>query len=224
MKKIYCFWFGGEMSHDRFNCLNSIINNSGCEVVLITEDNLKSFEVSEYPIHDGFKYLSLTHKSDYLRSYFMYLYGGGYTDIKYCDYNWNPYFDLLDNSDKDFISYRELGEDSIAHKEWNNHIRFKFNELGGMCHYIFKPKSDFGLKWFELTNKKMDEIYETLKDNPGTYHPRAVTGGAHQGPQDDSKYPLGWNDLLGQLLHNLMYENIGRFLLDMPFPNTWGYR
>jgi hypothetical protein len=54
----------------------------------------------EYPLHPAFKYLSYVHKSDYLRSYFMHFYGGGYADIKKysSNNNWKECFNLLNSN------------------------------------------------------------------------------------------------------------------------------
>ena len=114
-KMIYCFWFGPEMSDDRKRCLQSLIDNSKVAVALVDESNLRNYILADYPIHPSWQYLSATHKSDYLRSYFMYHYGGGYTDIKFCDYDWNKYFDDLEFSDKQFTGYPESSPLDIAY-------------------------------------------------------------------------------------------------------------
>ena len=81
MNNIYCFWTGtNEMNETRLNGLNKLRSVSGCNVVLITPDNLNDFLIE--PLHPAYKYLSLVHRSDYLRAYFMHYHGGGYSDIK----------------------------------------------------------------------------------------------------------------------------------------------
>jgi mannosyltransferase OCH1-like enzyme len=87
-RKIYCVWVGENtaMNENRINGLESIRKNSGVEVVLVNNDNLNSFVKEGHPIHEGFKYLSDVHKSDYLRCYLMHHYGGGYSDIKPCSW------------------------------------------------------------------------------------------------------------------------------------------
>ena len=70
------------MSDKRKKCLDSIKQNIGVKVILITPNNLDKYILKDYPLHKSYKYLSEVHKSDYLRTYFMHHYGGGYTDIK----------------------------------------------------------------------------------------------------------------------------------------------
>lgn len=64
-----------------FKAVNSMSTmQTYANIVLITPNNLANY-VKE-PLHEAFSYLSLTHKADYLRCYFMHYFGGGYTDIK----------------------------------------------------------------------------------------------------------------------------------------------
>lgn len=220
-KVLYCFWFGPSMSDDRKKCFQSIIDNCGVPVVLVTEYNLHSFILAKYPLHPGFKYLSATHKSDYLRSYFMHVYGGAYSDIKQCNFNWNNYFEILQNSDKFFIGYQELLPIDIAYSP----AASSYSELVGNGSFIFKKQTFFTKLWYDETQKKMDYIYKRLIDNPGTYHPRAICGGVFQGDGfKNSKYPLEWNELLGRIFHKIQYENRGTFLNNLPYPNVQNYR
>lgn len=219
-KIIYCFWFGDNMSPAREECFQSIKNNSGVNVELITEQNLKDYLVT--PLHKGFDYLSSTHKSDYLRSYFMYHYGGGYSDIKKCHYDWNKYFDMLSSSDKEFIGSRERAKKHIANFE----VAREYQNLVTVINFIFKPKTKIAKIWYEKTQKLMDDKFDQLVQNPGNYHPRAIAGGVHMEPElfKESKYPFEWNELLGRIFHKLQWENYGSYLLDMPFPDQKGYR
>lgn len=83
IKKIYCFWLNEEdMSDNRKVSLENLTNISECEVVLIDKYTLPNYILPEYPLHEGYEYLSEIQKSDYLRCYFMHHYGGGYSDIK----------------------------------------------------------------------------------------------------------------------------------------------
>lgn len=214
------------MSITRKKNLQSIIDNSGCAVTVITPENISTIEQKDNPIHKAYQYLSLTHKSDYLRAYLMYYYGGGYSDIKYVNFNWKPYFDLLENSLFDFIGYSERLPEHIASNK--KEIKNFYNNLCGCGHFIFKPKSQFALKWLNRVNFILSEKFDQLKQYPGTYHPRAVFGGVHDPDSTDiyseSKYPLVWNEILGGIIHELMYQNFGSYTTGMPFPNLNYYR
>lgn len=219
---LYCFWFGGEMTENRKKCYKSILDTSNVKVQLVSDSNLNQFILPKHPLHSGFVFLSDTHKSDYLRSYFMYHYGGGYTDIKTCNFDWNPYFEILEKSDKSFIGCPQYSPKHIAYKPYKE----QFNKLVGCTNFIFKKHSKFGKIWHDYTNHVLDLKLPVLRENPGRYHPRAILGGV-QGEANiftDSKYPFKWNELLGQIFHKLQYENIGDFLYDIPFPDVTNYR
>lgn len=221
-RKIYCFWFGAKMSENRSKCYKTIVENSGVEVVLVTQDNLSDFIVPGYPLHDGFEYLSDTCKSDYLRPYFMYHYGGGYTDIKQTYYDWNKYFNILDKSNFDCIGYREIHPLHVHHVPAQRY----FKKLIGQGSYIHKKGSFLSHQWLKTANIEMDRNYEQLVENPGTYHPRAIYGGILDNMVDftDSKYPFTWSQLGGGVWHKTQFENPGRWLFDLPYINTSDYR
>lgn len=221
-RKIYCFWFGNEMSENRKRCLGLIKKNSKVEVVLVTQDNLYEFEISNHKIHKGFKYLSDVNKSDYLRGYFMHHYGGGYTDIKQIDYDWNIYFDMLENSSKEFVGYQEKDPLDIVYEPARKH----YSELAGSGSFIHKPYSSITNYLVNEQNRMMDERYESLKNNPGTYHPYAKYGGIHDyiNKFEDSKYPFTWNELIGYNWHKTQFFNLGKSILKLPYVNIYDYR
>ena len=221
-RKLYCFWFGESMTLVRKQCLDSIVANSGVHVVLISDNNLSDYNVTDYPIHPAFEYLSATHKSDYLRSYFMYHYGGGYADIKHCNFNWNEYYDLLEASDKQFIGYQEPSSKSVKSKQYSPH----YTKLVGPGQFIFKPNCSIAKQWMVLTNEIMDRKHQQLMNNPGTYHPRAIYGGVqkHKGIFTNSQYPFTWSELLGRIFHDVQFANIGLYLTSLPHPDMNNYK
>lgn len=113
-KIIYCFWTGNNsFSENRKRALNSM-SKSNCKIQLITPNNLNNFIKTNHPLHKSFEYLTLTHKSDYLRCYFMHHYGGGYCDIKEITSSWESSFDDM-NDDLIYINgYQEIGPHGVA--------------------------------------------------------------------------------------------------------------
>lgn len=221
--RIFCIWSGDNpMSTNRSYCLNILQKYSGCKVELITPNNISNYILEQYPIHASYEYLSLTHKSDYMRAYLMYHFGGGYSDIKCNMFNWQKYFDkLLLSKNKDFIGYAEQHSEHIASN--NISIKSKYYMLAGMCHFIFKANSDIAKIWLDTVHAVLDQNLGVLQKYPGDYHPRAIHGGVHgdnSGKFNDSKYPFKWNQLLGAILHPIMYKYTDSYLLGMPIPNT----
>lgn len=222
---IFVFWADPDikstMSENRKKCYQSLVEHSGCKITLINKNNFFDYEVSGSEIHKGFKYLSDVHKSDYARGYLMYHHGGGYTDIKQCDFSWREYFDQLKNSDADFISYAERREQDCSYYL----AKPNYFNIGGNGMFIFKKQTVTGKAWRDGVEEIMDRIYNKLVDHPGTYHPRAVTGGIIDGKRfRGSQYPLRWEELQSEVFHKVQYENPGRAILTMPFINIESYR
>lgn len=208
---IYCFWTGTNlMSDNRKRCVENLREVTECNVVLVTPDNLSSFILDEAPLHEAYQYLSETHKADYLRTYFMNFYGGGYSDIKCTTGSWKQSFVDLETSDKWIVGYAEI-EGGVAYGP-----RERWTELIGNCAYIAKKNTPLTNAWYndmiELLTKKLDSI----KEHPATF------------PQDcygsDSGYPLGWNEMLGRIFHRVTYDFKNKVLNTLPISIFSDYR
>jgi hypothetical protein len=219
-RKIYCFWVGHnnqEMNENRKAGLASLFVNSKVEVVLVDNDNLHSYILDDHPLHEGFQYLSDVHKADYLRTYFMHHHGGGYTDIKPCNWDWNPYFDALENS----LAYgigapEDEGELSVTpnQRPWlgQHWDKLMTNDL-----YIFKPYTVFTAKWYITLLSIMDSKLEKLKMHPAKISREAAD--THV-----TEYPIQWGEILLEVFHPLCYTYTDRLIKTMPYPITVNYR
>ena len=207
------------MSNNRKKSLELIRSKSGVPVEFISIHNLNDWIKPECPLHKTYECLSLTHKADYLRAYLMHHHGGGYSDIKPNAFNWTSYFNLLDqHTDMFFIGYREPDPAFIATEDEN--IRNDFYRLCGMGHFIFRSNTNFTQQWLNSIHTILDSKCDLLFKYPGSYHPRAVTGGVHGEDNifTDSQYPLSWNEILGKILHPLMHKHMSSYLSIMPIP------
>jgi hypothetical protein len=223
-RTIFCFWTGAEeMSANRIQALWSIFNQTGCSVALINKINLEAWIKPGYPLHPAYEFLSSTHKSDYLRCYFMHHYGGGYTDIKKTKVNWHSFFECLDKSHKCALGYSELAH-GMPHLVGllGDEIRAVHSQLIGLCAFIFKKNSPLTYCWLEKTHNLLDEKLDILKKNPAQ-HPLDQT--AVILPDGEiSKYPLRWAEMLGEIFHPLIYQNKQLLILDNIAPDFSGYR
>lgn len=216
-EQIYCFWTGdNEMSQARRKALDVLIRNAEAKVILVTPINLEQFIKSDFPLHPGFQYLSLVHKSDYLRCYFMHHYGGGYSDIKRTISSWQePFRQIISSPDKWIIGYREFGLGGVAPIEGQLGSALKRNWyiLLGNCAYICKPGTPFTVRWYQELHKRMDFYLEQLKENPGN-----VLG-------DNPGYPIPWTRILGEIFHPLCLKYHNRLIYsDRLKPIIEGYR
>jgi len=225
---IYCCWTGNNpMSNDRKRCYESIITNISVKVVLITPENLNKFIKPEYPLHKSYEYLSYTHKADYIRTYMMHIYGGGYTDIKQTDYSWAPYFDVLNNMDNKWaLGTTEIAAQTVACNSNCDWIADNWQKVIGNCSYIFKKQTPFTYEWFNEMNKKLDNKYEELKKCPAQVSDD-FTGKEiknSDGTITYSKYPLMWAEILGGIFHPLCYKYHDKIIHALPAVNTSNYR
>jgi hypothetical protein len=212
---IYCFWTGtNEMSPQRKECMDFILANAGCEVILIGPDNLEKYLLADKPVHPAYPYLSETHKADYLRTYFMHFKGGGYTDIKKFEGDWNKAFDDI-SAREDIVlnGYHEKSPDDIA---GGDRAKQLWKELPANCAYIVRPGTDFTTKWYTQMVELLDSKLEALKAHPAT-NPQATA-------DTSPGYPIEWAEMLGKIYHNLACDYTDKFLFTCPVAISKGYR
>jgi FkbM family methyltransferase len=212
-KNIFCFWTGNnELTQNRTESLKTIEN-----CTLITEKNLDKYILKSHPLHDAYKYLSETHKADYLRTYFMHFYGGGYTDIKRQTGSWsNSFVKLLENKDMYAVGYTEIGPNGVSGIS-DNYYRQYWKELIGNGCYIFRPNTPFTKKWYENMLAILDENLQLLKENPAR-HPRDCI--EHFGW---TSYPIKWAQILGDVFHPICYEYKDNLIHGLPIPLFYDY-
>lgn len=205
-KVVFIFWFSHldytpEFTARRFNALQSLITNLKVPVIMITDENYKSWEVPKYSIHEGFKYLSGNHKSDYLRAYLLCHYGGGYHDIKWREKSWENEWEKFSNSDIWIVGKRELKADCIGYnpekdEKW---VQQEFNKLITMGWVISKPYNEYIQKLINKINEKLDDKIEILKLKPAPNIRCGIGNGC-----DENEYPLRWLELMGEISHPLL--------------------
>lgn len=203
---IYIFWTGdNEITPNRLEGINSLESVSGVEVKLITPKNLPEYIIENEPLPEAYQYLSFVHRADYLRSYFMYHYGGGYADIKLYYSSWNSAFEKLDKSNAYVIGYPEVGfwgaanhdmEEGNLKKDLHYHWRY----LIGNGSYICRPHSRFTAEWYAEAKRRLLGLTDELRKHPAT---------DPFGSNPD--YPVKWSGLLGSIFHPLClkyHENV----------------
>jgi len=220
-RTIYALWLGDEvMNDDRKNS----INNLGVNRILITKHNIHEYVLDNHPLHPAYQYLSTVHKSDYLRSYLMYHYGGGYSDVKYTNINWEEGFDKIDKNDNIMMVgiKTSFGHTYAGIEEWSedtkNNIILNIGKLCVMGWFICRPKSPIVIEWYNELNRRLDIYLPKLIINPSKFTRECFIpslGHAYDGPSWELKtkkirtdYPLSWNILLSQILYPLQVKYI----------------
>lgn len=210
---VFCIWFGTDvMPVNRATALLSILSNINAPVQLVNSRNFAQWVLPDYPLHPAFEFLTDTHKSDYLRVYLMYHYGGGYTDIKFTFKDWSEAFRALRSSNKQFLGYRELSPSAVCLNQVERlnpdivpQLRASYHVFPGTSAFIFKKQTPFAGELLTQMRAILDDKLEALKKNPGRY-PQEYFG-AQLADKSISKYPLEWTELLGDNFHPLAFFN-----------------
>jgi len=198
------------MSSRRIECLKDLERESECKVILVTKNTLSDYILPENPLHPAYEYLSETHKADYLRTYFMNFYGGGYCDIKRTRGSWKDAFDSMETSDAWICGYKEI-EGGVA---YGPHVD-KWRELIGNGSYICKPLTPLTTEWYSEMLSLLDTKLEKLRLHPSSF------------PQDCaevSSYPIEWNEMLGRIFHKVCYRYKDKLSNTLPMCVCTDYR
>jgi len=203
---IYVFWTGDNpLCQYRSDSIQQLKHTTDCNIIFITKQNLYEYILPEHPLHPAYEYLSEVHKSDYLRTYFMNFYGGGYCDVKKTASSWIESFDKLHISDKWIIGYYEQDSDCIAYRP----VAEFYSELIGNGAYICKPMTKLTQEWYNEMILLLDSKLDTLKQFPST-NTRDCS------ETSNGKYPIGWNEMLGRIFHKVCYKYKDKILNTLP--------
>lgn len=185
---IYALWTGdNELTAGRKLGLSSLRITNGDDVIsLVTRENLADFIVKDSPLHPAYRFLSLNHRSDYLRAYLMHHHGGGYSDIKPCRNSWDPAFQQIQRDETLWVvGYQEVGSDRCGGRDprLGHEIRRRYRSLVGFGAFICRPNTPLTAEWLREVNRRMDYYSGALAECPGD------TWGENPG------YPIGWIEL-----------------------------
>lgn len=209
-KVVFIMWFGQmdlepEFTVQRYNALVSLITNIKVPVIFITNENYKSFEKPDFPYHQGFKYLSGNHKSDYLRAYLLHHYGGGYHDIKFRKQSWENEWEKFQDINIWMVGRKEMKPDVIGHSSFKKH----YSKLVTMGWIICRGTTPYTQELLDSINNILDHHLSVLQQYPAL-KPRYPEG------DGDIKYPLRWIEIMGEISHPLMFKYYIHITYDLP--------
>lgn len=217
---IYAFWTGdNEITPNRLQGIKSLEKVSSVKVQLITPKNLPEYIVEDDPLPEAYQYLSFVHRSDFLRGYFMYHYGGGYADIKTYFHSWTSAFDRLDASEAYALGYPEVGWKGAIHDGMNNmplahDLGLFWSLLIGNGAFICRPHTRFAAEWYTASRRRLISYTEQLRE-----HPAKDAFGTNE------DYPIAWESLQGAIFHPFCLKYHERLLKDRALmPSFANYR
>ena len=216
-KTLYILWTeANELTPRRKNNLEIIKEKCGVELKFLNHDDIPKYELADHKFHEAYQYLSATAKSDYLRSYFMNFYGGAYCDIKRAEWDWNPYFDQLEQSNQWIMGYNVSCDLDIA-VDLNDPeyqiMKSSWQKLIGAGAMICKPNSPLTEYWFKIMSDILDQKLDLLKKNPAK-HVRDKLGWV-----TNSGYPLRWAEIGPETFMKSCFKFIDKLNYNLPCPN-----
>lgn len=218
-RRIFCFWTGdNDLTPGRTTGLREIERHQeGLEVILITPHNLTHWVADEHPLHPSFAHLSLVHRSDYLRAYFMAVHGGGYTDIKTPRHPWQSAFDrITEDPELWLVGYPERSSRSCGgddHTKLGRDIHRRYGSLVGFGAFIMRGGTPFAWEWLQEIERRLDYYSAELGQNPGN------TWG------DNPDYPLRWIEIGSDVFHPLQLKYLDHVRQDdHVLPRLEGHR
>jgi FkbM family methyltransferase len=204
-KTIYVFWTNPNiLDEKRINGLDSLLQIKNCNIKFINESMLPNYILQSQPLHPAYQYLSSVHKADYLRTYFMHFYGGGYSDLKGTSSTgdeWSKCFEQMQiecdipetHKTKLICGYKEING-GVAN---SSIVQYWESLIGNGC-YIVKPNSPFTQKWYSSMITLLDCKLEQLKTNPARTN--------RDCKEINPMYPIEWNEMLGRIFHLVCWE------------------
>lgn len=205
-RRVFVLWTGeNQMTANRarnFNRLREVIE---VPVVLITPSSLQEWLVPGHPLHPAYKYLSLVHRSDYLRAYLMHHHGGGYIDLKAPLDSWEAAFDRAQADPTAWVtSYGEINAKASARfpGPMGRDIALHWKQLVGTSAMIVRSHTAFTGEWLREVERRLGSLAGRLAENPGDVR----LGG--------SGYPVSWTDLLGKVYQPLQLKYFHHIRVD----------
>ena len=196
-KVIWLFWTGtNPLSPMHQLCLKAAQRNAGVEVKLISPQNLSDYS-GDFPLHPSYEHLSLVHRADYLRCYFLHHFGGAYLDLDViCLKSLLPLWDKLKRPNVWAVGYRGMSDGEVI-----------CNSAFGP----FRPGSSLTQEWH-------DAVWKTLEQNRTALEQHYVKSGGQLNIRGDLPgYPLAWQQLLADVLNPVQYKYAKHISPTMPF-------
>lgn len=172
--------------------------NSSIPVRVVTESNLGDYILPHEPFHRAFSHLSVIHKSDYIRTYLMHHYGGGYSDIKTPTQGWEQAFTAIEGDDRKWaVGYREVTSNHTPDlpRALGYDLKRHYRAVFGTSAFIMRPGTSFTAEWYRELLNRMNYFEEALSEMPS---PDAYSA--------DPAYPIRWTEILGDILQPLCFK------------------
>lgn len=197
--RVFCFWTGtNEMPPNRVRNLERMRATIGLPVELVTPGNVHAWVLDEWPLHPAYEFLSLVHRSDYLRAYFLHHHGGAYCDLKEPTPGWDRVLaEVQHDSDVWYVGapHRSSGHVARLPGALGSDLRLWHERVPGNGACLCRSRTPFTLEWLTEVERRLDYYLPQLREFPGGERGQVVG------------YPISWNRLLNQVHHPLALKH-----------------
>lgn len=172
-RRLWCVWAGDNpMTVNRMHSLDTLKElNPELELTLVTPSNLHRFIVPAHPLHEAYPHLSLPHRSDYLRAYFLHHYGGAYADIKSMGAGMaDPVLSVRASDGPWVVGYPEINSDLVdnIHGPLGDDVRHHFHRVVGIGALAARPRTPFTAEWLAEIERRLSYHRADLERHPST--------------------------------------------------------
>lgn len=181
-------------------------------VNLVTKDNINQWLIE--PPHPAVEFLSDVHKSDYYRIYFLYHYGGAYTDVKPMVRRWDNQFIFFLNPKVWVLGVPEIPNGQGV-KPGKSYPKDFYKRMVSNGFYIARPETELFKQIHDEQHKILDERFEDLKNHPPPFSRCCMHG--------EGGYPLRWTELLGELQTDAVDKYNSHVLQTLEMPDLSNY-
>lgn len=169
--RVFCFWTGdNDMSANRVRNLRQMREAIGLPVELVTPDTLYHWVKDDWPLHPAYGYLSLVHRSDYLRAYFLHHHGGAYCDIKGPTPRWDRALKDVEGDRRVWFvgaPHRSSGHVAALPGALGADLRLWHGQIPGNLACLCRSHTPLTLEWLTEVERRLDYYLPQLREFPG---------------------------------------------------------
>ncbi|HMR18863.1 MAG TPA: hypothetical protein PKA53_06165 [Sphingobacterium sp.] len=225
---LWCYWEGDPMSGNRLTSFEYLQQNIQVPICLLTPDNLHLFIKPEHPFPDSYQHLSIVHRSDYVRAYMLYHYGGGWHDIKATEVSYANVWKEFENPEIWIVGKPEIAKGAAkAYTGDGSYVPDHYKRLIAVPAWVGRPHTALAKDILDGIENLVTYHAQELKKYPAK-HPRdkkIVTKSRikrlftrikfrYQGKS--TRYPLEWT-LFGNVFHPVILKYNQHVSFKLPY-------
>lgn len=224
---VWCYWEGEPMTGNRLLSFQTLQQNIGVPICLVTPENLDNFLLSASPLPTSYAQLSIVHRSDYIRAYLLHHYGGAWHDIKATEVDYSSMWDLFADPNIWIIGRKESRKGAAqTYTPEGLFVPNAYESLIAVPSWIGRPQTALSRELLAGITALIDNKAELLTRFP-SIHPRdkyiphrnllhkALIWVKHKYAGRQVGYPLEWT-VFGNIFHVVLLKHLSHISYELP--------